>query len=268
MIDLLRKKLIKLNEAKPLVLCLTNLVTMELIANSLLAIGAAPLITTCDEELDELIALSSCLYINLGTLNSKFIQLIYKAAEIAQKLHKPIVIDPVGAGASKIRTETARELLKIATVIRGNASEIIALEEASSRTFGVESIHPVSAAKEIAKKLSIEHACSIVVSGQYDFATDGKQEIFLPYGSPVMSLVTGMGCALTSIIAAFQTIDSSHFENALLATAFFGLCGQAASKHTVSPGTFRSHFLDAMHSHDFKTLESLYDQNLELETIR
>ena len=125
MIEQIAKTRELLFKTKPLILNLTNYVTMDFMANSLLAIGVAPLMTKSDKELEELVKIASSININIGTLTDDFIKQCYKAAILAKKYNRPIVLDPVGSGASTIRTETARGLVEYADIIRGNASEII-----------------------------------------------------------------------------------------------------------------------------------------------
>ena len=241
---ILKESLKKLRETKPLVLCLTNYVTMDFMANSLLALGAAPIMSCDDRELEELIQMSHAININMGTLNAEFIDRCKKVTG------KPVILDPVGAGASFIRTKSARELMVSADIIRGNASEIMALLENENKTLGVESMHQVNDAKISANKLAEMLKCTVVVSGEEDFITDGIQLKSLMFGSPVMPLVTGMGCALTAVIAAFRAVIPNSFEAASLATAYFGMCGSAVHEKINKPGSFRTAFIDELYSHE------------------
>lgn len=231
---------------KPLVLCITNNVTMDFVANCLLAIGAAPIMSNDERELEELMKLSHAVNINIGTLDSQFIVKAKTAARLAKHYHKPVVFDPVGAGASLLRTETAKELIPFASVIRGNASEIIALCESNEKSLGVESVHTVSEAKNKSVMLALKYQCTVVVSGAEDFVTNGKDQEILPFGSPIMSNITGMGCALTAVIAAFLCVNSNFFETAKLATTYFGQCGEIAAQKTNKSGSFRTMFIDAL----------------------
>lgn len=242
--------LLALRKKKPLILHLTNYVTMDFLTNSLLAIGAAPMISTCDAELEELIHLSECVNLNIGTLDDVFIARCHEAIRLAKLAHKPIILDPVGAGSSRIRTETAQALMKHADIIRGNASEIISLYNKEGKTLGVESLNTTEEAKDIAIQLARDYGSTIVVSGKVDFITNGKDETESHFGSPLMTHVTGMGCALTGVIAAFRSLIPSSFESAQLAVSYFGLCGSLAEKKAKHPGSFRTTFLDLLHSAD------------------
>ncbi len=252
MIEQIRSSLLILREKKPLVLCLTNYVTMDLMANSLLALGAAPLMSESIEELEELVSISHALYINIGTLNKEFMERAVFSAKIANSLHKPVILDPVGSGASKLRTSAAHQLLPLANIVRGNASEIISLSGANGSTKGVESMHSVENAMTIAHTLAKDLEKIIVISGPKDFITDGSQSQTLPFGSNLMPLITGMGCTMTAVISAFVSNNSNLFQAATYATAYFGLCGQLAHQKTEVPGFFRQEFINNLFHPDWK----------------
>lgn len=239
---------------KPLVLNLTNFVTMDFMANTLLALGAAPIMSVCDSELEELVSISNSINLNIGTLDSDFIARCHQAVKLAKVYQKPIIFDPVGAGCSAIRTKTAQELMIHADIIRGNASEILALEKMHNQTLGVESRHTISETKQAARNLAKNLSNVIVVSGPVDFITDGTQEIELNVGSALMPLITGMGCTLTAVIAAFRGILNDSFESAKLATLYFGLCGNVTEKQTKLPGSFRTLFVDNIY-------DTFFDKN-------
>lgn len=255
MIEQIKITLTQLRQTKPLVLCLTNYVTMDFTANSLLALGAAPLMSESIEEIEELVAISQAVYINIGTLSDIFIEKALFTAKIANSLNKPIILDPVGAGASKLRTTAALELLVLADIIRGNASEIIALAGGLATTKGVESSDPVLKAIKSAHLLAKNHHKIIVISGPEDFITDGTQEQKLNFGSNLMPLVTGMGCTLTAVLSAFAACNPNYFQAALQATAYFGLCGQLTHLQTRTPGTFKQKFIDNLFQPDWEFLE-------------
>lgn len=254
----LHTKWLALKAQKPLVLNLTNTVTMDFIANALLALGAAPMMSNSDQELEELIKIASSVYLNLGTLDAALIERCHQASALAQTYNKPLILDPVGSGASLIRTQTAKQLLPYVNIVRGNASEIIALTQTKSQTLGVEANHSTLMAKDSARILSQEYGCTVVVSGAIDFITDSQAEKNIPFGSPFMPLVTGMGCALTAVIAALSTVSDSRFECATLGTLYYALCGQQAQEITHKPGSFKTAFIDALYEPDFKLWEQWY----------
>ena len=225
----------KILNQKPLILNLTNLVTMDFMANSLLAIGAAPIMSQEKKEIEELIIISNAININIGTLNKDFIKLATIAFKFAKKYNKKVILDPVGSGASKVRTKYSKKFAKLSKVIRGNASEIISLQnqETFNKSKGVESISKVEDTKNFAKSFSKKYNCCVVVSGPKDYITDGKNEIEYNFGSILMTKVTGMGCVLNSIIATFCSVEEDTFKATSLATAFYGLCGNMVEKKQI-----------------------------------
>ena len=259
MIEQISKTLNLVVKAKPLVLNLTNYVTQDFIANALLAIGAAPLMTESDEELEELVSISSSININIGTLNDAFIERCRKAIICAKRYQKPIIFDPVGSGASFIRTKTAQEFIKYVDIVRGNASEIISLQkDRKGETLGVESTNSTVEAKDIAKEIAKKYGVTVVVSGPVDFITDEERNLEIVFGSPLMSQVTGMGCVLTAVVAAFRGVLNDSFESARFATSYFSLCGQIAAKQAKAPGTFRAAFIDALHGNNLIKMRGIY----------
>lgn len=250
-----------LRTLKPLVLCLTNLVTMDLVANALLALGAAPLMSAEESELEELVQMASAVYINIGTLDSTFLRHCDRAIAFSRQYGKPIVLDPVGAGASNIRTTSAKKILPEATIVRGNASEIIALasQKTDAQTLGVESRHSVMEAKNAALMLSTRFKNTVVVSGKEDFIVSDLRQKSWFFGSDLMPLITGMGCSLTAVIAAFRALIPDSFHAASLAVAYFSLCGSLAAKQNQQPGSFRASFIDALYAADFNKMQEFCD---------
>lgn len=258
MIQLIENTVNLLRSKKPLVLNLTNYVTMDFMANGLLALGAAPLMSVCDDELEDLIKIADTVNMNIGTLDHALISRCKKAAILAKQQGKPVILDPVGSGASPIRTQVSRELMVYADIIRGNASEIMSLSDLSSTTFGVESMHTSDQATTQARALAQQLSATLIVSGEKDFITDGVNEEVLHYGSALMPLVTGMGCLLTAVVAAFRAVIDDPFEAARIATAYYGLCGNIAGRATQHPGTFRMAFIDALYLADRDAMEPFY----------
>lgn len=254
MLNALETAIKNLRQAKPLILCLTNYVTMDIMANSLLAIGAVPIMSVCHQEFEELIKIAQAVNINLGTLDEVFVAQCNNIAQYAKQYQKPLVLDPVGAGASVIRTQSARELMTSVDIIRGNASEVIALFDHNACTRGVETLNSTLEAKSIAEQIANKFACTVVVSGAEDFVTNGIQQASASFGSPLMPLVTGMGCALTAIISAFRAVISDSFTAAKLATCYFGLCGNIAQEKANKPSVFRTSFIDELYSSDFEAM--------------
>lgn len=239
----------KIKQQKPLVLNITNDVTMDFIANGLLSLGASPVMSQASQEMEDLLKLASVLVINLGTLDERFIQLCERACTVANQLNKPILFDPVGVGASDYRTEIAKKFMNNyrISVLHGNASEVMALSGLSIVTKGVDSTMKSEQAIESAKMLSSTHECVVVMTGQTDIIIDGQNIERSDRGSPMMALVTGTGCLLTSVLGAFHAVENNRFSACLAATVFYGVCGEIAAKNSQGPGSFRMAFLDALH---------------------
>lgn len=242
----------KIRKLKPLILNLTNYVTMDFVANALLAIGAAPIMSEEKNELEELISISNSININIGTLNDAFIEKARHALIIAKKFKKPIVLDPVGCGATKIRTEVSKEFIQHVNVVRGNASEVISLDDDNkTRTLGVESQNTTQEAESSANSLIKKHNITIIVSGATDIITKKGYTRHLSFGSQLMECITGMGCALSSVTAAFCAVEADSFQASLLSSAFYSLCGEQAVQKASCPGSFKVAFLDALYNPDF-----------------
>ncbi|WP_131782902.1 hydroxyethylthiazole kinase [Legionella gresilensis] len=238
----------RIKERKPLILNITNQVTIEFVANGLLSLGASPIMTMATVEIDALVHLADAVVINIGTLNDEFITLCDRACLVANELGKPIILDPVGAGASLYRTETCLHLLKHYhfSVIRGNASEVGALCNFNHTTKGVDTSITTAEVIKAAKYLSVDKQTVIVISGQTDAVMQDDQVTLLHRGSEVMPLITGSGCLLTAVIGAFQAAHDHPYIAACAAVMFYGICGELAARVAEGPGSFKVHFLDAL----------------------
>jgi hydroxyethylthiazole kinase len=254
MLEDIKNAIEKIKGNKPLILILTNYVTMDFIANSLLAIGAAPIMSEYESDLEDLVKISNAIYINIGSLHKNFINSAKLATKLAKKYNKPLILDPVGSGATSLRNELSKKITVKADIVRGNASEIISLIDDGVRARGVESLHSTHQAKEIAQIIAKVNNNVVTVSGEVDFITNGDKDIELRFGSSLMPLITGMGCSLTAIIATFKTIIPDSFEASKLATAYFGLCGQITESKTDKPGSFRVEFINQLYSCDIDTM--------------
>jgi hydroxyethylthiazole kinase len=233
----------------PLVHNITNFVAMEFTANALLALGASPVMAHAVEEVREIVGISQALVINIGTLSEPWIRAMREALLEASRRKLPVVLDPVGAGASRLRTRTVRELLELGTptVIRGNASEILALATDEQKTRGVDSVATSEQAHDVARSLSARHGCVVSVSGAVDLVLQGSRELRVGNGTPLMTRVTAMGCAASALTGAFLACNPSPLEAAAHAMAVMGIAGELAARRTQGPGTLPPHFLDALH---------------------
>jgi hydroxyethylthiazole kinase len=253
MLNKLQSTVDELKNKQPLVLCLTNFVTAQFVANSLLAAGAAPLMSNDAREHEELVPLSQAVVVNIGTLDDYFINNSMHAVECCRRYNVPIVLDPVGAGASQLRTGIARQLLPNASVVRANASEVEALLDDAAHTKGVETTQTVNHATHCAYELARFHQATVVVSGATDLITDGERGFHVNHGSPWMAAITGMGCALSAMCAAFIGTSEDKFAACVDATTYYGLCGDNAAKQSRGPGSFRHVFLDELAQPDLAT---------------
>ncbi len=193
----------------PLVHNITNYVVMNTTANALLAIGASPIMAHAQEEMEEMTAIAGALVINIGTLSKHWIESMVAAAAFAKKRGIPVVLDPVGAGASKLRTETSLRIIRESRpgIIRGNASEIIALGLSEAKTKGVDSVHASSDAVGMGKDIAREHDCVVSISGIRDYIAYGETILAVNNGNAMMPRVTGMGCTASALTGAFAAVN-------------------------------------------------------------
>jgi hydroxyethylthiazole kinase len=239
-----------LRQRRPLVHNITNFVVMNSTANALLSLGASPIMAHAEEELEELLGLAGALVLNIGTLSPHWIASMRLAARLAAEKSLPVALDPVGAGASRLRTATSLALANVGkpAVIRGNASEIMALAGASAATKGVDSVHGSDAAEEAARALARTYGCVAVASGAVDFITDGTRDLRLSGGSPLTPQVTGMGCAATAIVGAFLAVAETPLDAALAGMGVMKVAAELAAEHSSGPGSFEPAFRDALHN--------------------
>jgi hydroxyethylthiazole kinase len=238
----------------PLVHNITNYVVMNTTANALLALGASPVMAHAPEEVEDMIRLvggvGGALVVNIGTLSEPWVRAMTHAMAEAARRGVPIVLDPVGAGATPYRTQTCRALLAEArpTVIRGNASEIMALLDAEVRTKGVDSAAASDAAADSADRLAVAHGCVVSVSGEIDLITDGAARFKVRNGHPMMTRVTGLGCTASALTGAFVAVNPDPLAAAAHAMAVMGICGEIAAEQAQGPGTLQLYFYDALHN--------------------
>jgi hydroxyethylthiazole kinase len=240
----------------PLVHNITNFVVMNSTANALLAIGASPVMAHALEEVEEMTSISSALVINIGTLSQTWVESMELALATAHLNNIPVVFDPVGAGATTFRTKTCLRLLQHTNpaVIRGNASEIMALAGAQQKTKGVDSSAAETAAEDAANELAHTYNCVVCVSGAIDLITDGKSNILVHNGEPMMPKVTGLGCTASAVVGAFCAVNSNYLDATTNAMTVMGICGEIAAQQANGPGTLQLHFIDALHNINNKTI--------------
>ena len=243
------KSIQAIRSGSPVIHNITNYVVMNNTANALLAIGASPVMAHAQEEVEAMVGISSALVINIGTLSEHWITAMFMAVRQARKKGIPVILDPVGAGATAYRTMTARDLIanEPPAIIRGNASEIMALSDDTSKTKGVDSADSSDAAIDAARRLSTAHNCVVCVSGQTDYIIEKDQIIRVKNGHPLMSKVTGLGCTASALCGAFAAVEKTNFLAAAHAMVVMGIAGEMAAAKAKGPGTLQVHFLDYLY---------------------
>ena len=246
-------------EKRPLVHNLTNYVTVNDCANALLAVGASPVMADELDEASDIAALADAVVINIGTLNARTILSMFAAGKKAASLGRPVILDPVGAGASRLRTGTAVKLMGEIplAVIRGNVSEIKALLGGAGTTRGVDAdVKDLSAGglggvAAAAKALALRTGAAVAVTGPTDIVTDGSRTLAVRNGHPLMSRITGSGCMLSAVTGAFcGAAPGRAFEAAAAALCMMGLAGEQAAVRTAGEnagtGSFRTYLIDSL----------------------
>lgn len=232
--------------AAPLVQNITNYVAMNVMANIMLAAGAAPAMAHARGEAAEFAGLASALSINIGTVDDEWADCMQIAAKAAVEKGIPWVLDPVAVGATALRRKVGTQLLEIGpTVIRGNASEILALSGVAAKGRGADTADPVSAAEAAARDLATRATAVVAVTGAVDFVTDGVQAVRVANGDPMMPRITALGCSLSGLVAAFVAA-APPFEATVAALAYYGAAGEIAAQTAQGPGSFQVAFLDAL----------------------
>ena len=257
---MLSQMLQQVRERVPLIHNITNYVTVNDCANILLACGGSPIMSDDIEEVAEITTICGGLNINIGTLNQRTIPAMFAAGKRANELGHPVLLDPVGAGASALRTNTALDLLQQVkfTVIRGNISEIKTLALGSGSTKGVDADvadqvtednldQAVAFAKDFARKTG----AVIAITGAIDIVADAESAYCIRNGHPMMSKITGTGCQLSAMMTAYLTANPDHpLQAAAAAVCAMGLCGELAYQR-LSPAdgnaSYRNYIIDAVY---------------------
>ena len=230
---------------------------MNYTANALLACGASPVMAHAKEEVEEMVSFAGALVLNIGTLTPYWIESMLKAGKKANAAGVPIILDPVGSGATRLRTDSAKRLIDelSITVVRGNASEVLSLAQKDSKTKGVDSLHSVDDAADAAIHLAKELDTTLAITGAVDLVTDGKRIHRISNGHELMGYVTGTGCTATALIGAFLAVDADPVEATSTALAYFGLAGELAASQAKTPGGYQIALLDALYSIDEQQME-------------
>jgi hydroxyethylthiazole kinase len=253
--ELTAQSLTRIRERTPLIHNITNFVVMNDTANVLLALGASPVMAHAIDEVREMVAYAGALVLNIGTLEEAWIEAMLAAGEEANARRIPVVLDPVGAGATRLRTATT-ERIRVAVrvaVVRGNAAELATIAGMDARIRGVDSVSsgdPASAARLAAARFG----GVAVVSGAVDYVADATRLAEVRNGHPLMGRITGSGCMATATVGAFLAVEPDPFLAATEATIAFGIAGELAAERSAGPGTFRAQLMDAVAALDGPTI--------------
>lgn len=236
----------KLGEERPLVHHITNYVSVNLVANATLATGALPVMAHAREEVEEMSSLASALVLNIGTPDPGQIESMLLAGRKANRRGIPVILDPVGAGATTLRTKTAERLLSEleVSVVCGNAGEVATLAGLSAEVRGVESLS--GDAREAAEKAAGSLGVTVAATGASDYVSDGTLTLAVRNGDPLLGRVVGSGCASTAVVGCFAAAGGADPETVAGALAYFGRSGEVAAKEAGGPGTFEPRLLDAI----------------------
>jgi hydroxyethylthiazole kinase len=240
-----------IRERKPLVHQITNYVVMNETANATLSLGALPVMAHAVEEVEEMASVAGALVLNIGTLSERWIEAMLLAAKAANRAGAPVVLDPVGAGATRFRTETAQRILEESeiAVVRGNQAEVATLAGRQAEIRGVESI-------DLAKVAASELGCVVSVTGPVDHVSDGERSIAVSNGHELLGTVSGTGCMSTAITGCYLAVGADRpLETAAEALVAFGVAGEDAASGAKGPGTFHANLYDALYNLDPATLD-------------
>jgi len=241
--------LTRIRTQHPLLHHITNFVVMNDTANATLGIGALPVMAHAKEEVAEMVGAAGALVLNPGTLTPEWVEAMLIAGKRANELGVPIVYDPVGVGATKLRNETGERFLKELKLaaIRGNSGEVGALAGAGGVVKGVESVEGVKDPVSIAKGLAKKYNTVVAITGKRDFISDGTRVMGVDNGHIMLTTITGTGCMATTMVSAFCAVEKDYLVATTAALACYGLAAQFAAKKSKGPGTFRSALLDAIY---------------------
>ena len=240
-----------IREKRPLVHSITNFVVMNETANATLCIGALPIMSHAVEEVEEMVGIAGALVLNIGTLTPEWIDAMELAGKRANELGIPVVLDPVGAGATKLRTDSSKRLLENVriSIVRGNAGEVATLAGIASEVRGVESIGAAQTPEEIARRFATIYGCTVAITGVVDVVSDGQQTARISNGDAMLGKVVGTGCMSNVIIAAFAAVDKDPFTASVGGLTAFGIAGELAAKESGErPGTFHAKLYDALYA--------------------
>ncbi|WFS61071.1 hydroxyethylthiazole kinase [Pseudodesulfovibrio thermohalotolerans] len=245
-------------EQAPLIVNITNYVVTNNTANSLLALGASPAMNHVAEDLPGLVDLAGALVVNIGTLADDYVEGMHVAMTQANDMNMPVILDPVAAGVNALRTGISLEFLEKyhPVILRGNASEIMAVAGEDGCPKGVDTSMEVDEARGAAKALNKRYGCVVLVSGETDLVVDASREIRLAGGSAMMPRVTGLGCTCTALAGAFAAVQPDYFQAAVDTAAVMNIAGEQAAEVSPGPGSLQMHLHDALYLLDEDTIRA------------
>jgi hydroxyethylthiazole kinase len=239
----------KIWDEQPLIHCITNHVVANFQANGLLALGASPVMADALEEVVEMSAAASCTVLNIGTLKKETIEAMILAGKSANEQGNPVVLDPVGVGATAFRKQAIFRILDEVdvTLIRCNAGELMAIAKVEWQAKGVDAGTGNAEIEVVAKKIATDYNCLVAITGSVDYVTDGDKILVITGGDPMMSRVTGMGCLLSAVAGAFLTTSNDNQLDAVACgLTFYKDAGQHAAAISEGPGDFAINFLNML----------------------
>jgi hydroxyethylthiazole kinase len=243
--------LVRIRERRPLIHHIMNFVVMTDSANVTLAIGASPIMAHAVEELEDIAMVADAIYINIGTLDSFWVESMLKLARIAGVYGKPLLLDPVGAGASRFRSRVARDILEVGSVsvVKGNAGEMLSLAGYSGVVKGVDSL--AEEAFEPLERIATQYNVVAMATGRVDYISDGRRLIAVDGGSELFKYTTGTGCMLGSVVASFMAVNRDFLRASGEASLVFKRAGEIAeSRAGRNPASFRVELVNAIHNID------------------
>jgi hydroxyethylthiazole kinase len=249
----------RLRETKPLIHQITNYVVMNETANATLALGALPVMAHAREEVEEMAAIAGALVLNIGTLSPHWVEAMMIAGRVANERGIPVVLDPVGAGATTYRTETAKRILDEldVTVLRGNAGEVATLVGVDAEVRGVESIASGGDPAELARQAGRQLGLVASVTGPVDHVSDGETVVAIANGHPMMAAITGTGCISSALTGCFLAVNrEAPLAAAVEALVAFGVAGEDAASGAKGPGSFHVALYDELAALDPITLDA------------
>ena len=240
----------RLRKERPLLHHITNFVVMNDTANVTLHLGALPVMAHAKEEVAEMVGMAGALVLNPGTLTPRWVDSMLIAGKSANELGIPIVLDPVGAGATSLRTESNLRLLEELdiAVLRGNPGEIAALAGIGGKVRGVESVEELRDPLEVGRRMAIRFKTTVAITGKRDIISDGKRAMAVDNGHIMLKTITGTGCMATTAIAAFAAVERDYLLAATAGLVCFGLAAELAAAKAEGPGSFKVALFDSLYN--------------------